>query len=131
MQPRHNKYRQSPTIFSFEPLGNLWEILLQERRGSIVGFSNRLHFVWHVVRLVYVDVTQALPAYDTLNASIYVVQAGFQDYFFPLYDKKATRHSLLDKVQSVVSAITELIDVSPFSVLTLFPTDDTSAFVWH
>ena len=81
-----------------------------------------------------VDVTQALPSYDSLNASIYVVQAGFQDYFFPLYDKKATAQSLLDKVQSVVSAITELIDVSLFSVWTLSPNDKlhyTPALTWH
>lgn len=83
---------------------------------------------------VYVDVTQELPSYDSLNASIYVVQAGFQDYFFPLYDKKATRQSLLDKVQSVVSAITELIDVSLFTVSTPFQNDKlhyTYGFVWH
>ena len=53
------------------------------------------------------DVNQSLPAYESLKTSIYMVQAGFQDYF-PLYDMKATTKSLL----SNVPAISDLVKVS-------------------
>lgn len=89
-----------------------WEVLLRKKK-NLLGILTECA----LCGLVCVDVTQALPSYESLNASMYVVQAGFQDYFFPLYDKTATRQSLLDKVESVVSAIAELIEVSLFLCL--------------
>lgn len=58
---------------------------------------------------------QSLPAVDSLNTSLYFVNAGFQDYFFPLYYKNSTKSQTLDLVDSVVDAIVTAVQV--FSML--------------
>jgi hypothetical protein len=57
-------------------------------------------------------VNQSLPSVDSLNTSLYFVNAGFQDYFFPLYYKNLTASETLDLVDSVVDAINIAIKVS-------------------
>lgn len=57
------------------------------------------------------DVTQELPAFSTLNTSMYAVQAGFQDYFYPLFYETTTASKLLSQVEPVVSAIGDFIQV--------------------
>ena len=42
---------------------------------------------------------------------MYAVQAGFQDYFHPLYYGTATASKLIGQVESVVSAIGDFIQV--------------------
>lgn len=59
-----------------------------------------------------VDVNQFLPSYESLNTSIYMVQAGFQDYFFPLHNMKTTTKLLLRNMPEIVSAISDLLKVS-------------------
>lgn len=58
------------------------------------------------------DVNQSLPESGSLNISMYVVQAGFQDYFFPLYYMKSTTRMLINDVPSVISGISNLLKVS-------------------
>ena len=53
---------------------------------------------------------QVLPAEASLNQSLYMVYAGFHDYF-DLYEKKRTPGEGLDSVPDVASAITTLIEV--------------------
>lgn len=56
-------------------------------------------------------VTQDLPAIDSLNTSLYMVYAGFQDYFFPLYDQTITPRHAVRMVPSVVDAIISAVEV--------------------
>ncbi|KAG0619372.1 hypothetical protein M758_4G135000 [Ceratodon purpureus] len=84
--------------------------------GFNTPFSLNLQLQWlqrYKVRLdLYYQqtyVNQSLPAYDTLNTSLYIVQAGFQDYFFPLYNMKSTSRTLLSNVPEVVYAIRDLL----------------------
>lgn len=51
------------------------------------------------------------PTLASLNTSLYLVYAGYQDYFFDLYDKKVTPRQGLDTVPDVVSAIVDFIEV--------------------
>lgn len=64
--------------------------------------------------MVLAVVAQALPAETSLNQSLYVVYAGFHDYFFDLYEKKLTAAQVLDSVPDVVAAITTAIEVISF-----------------
>lgn len=59
-----------------------------------------------------VDVVQSLPKSSTLNSSLYMVYAGYQDYFFSLYDDILTPTQTLNIVSDVVSAIVSAIQVS-------------------
>ena len=61
-------------------------------------------------------VNQSLPAVDSLNTSLYFVNAGFQDYFFPLYYKNLTTSEALDLVDSVVDAIITAVKVICFTI---------------
>lgn len=54
---------------------------------------------------------ETLPTLASLNSSLYLVYAGYQDYFFDLYDKKVTPRQGLDTVPDVVSAIVDHIEV--------------------
>lgn len=56
-------------------------------------------------------VKETLPSLASLNQSLYMVYAGYQDYFFDLYDKKVTPRQGLDTVPDVVSAIVDHIEV--------------------
>jgi len=58
-----------------------------------------------------VVVVQSLPTIATLNSSLYVVYAGYQDYFFSLYDSSLTPQETLQLVDPVVQAIVDLIEV--------------------
>lgn len=57
-------------------------------------------------------VVQSLPTIATLNSSLYVVYAGYQDYFFSLYESVLTPQETLQLVDPVVQAIVDLIEVS-------------------
>lgn len=60
---------------------------------------------------VFAAVKETLPSLASLNQSLYMVYAGYQDYFFDLYDKKVTPRQGLDTVPDVVSAIVNHIEV--------------------
>nr|PNR55405.1 hypothetical protein PHYPA_006302 [Physcomitrium patens] len=84
--------------------------------GFNTPFSLNYQLQWlrrYKVRLDYYYqqsyVNQSLPSVASLNSSLYIVQAGFQDYFFSLYEQKSTTRRLLTKVDSVVSAIGDLL----------------------
>jgi hypothetical protein len=53
---------------------------------------------------------QSLPKLANISASLYTVWAGYQDYFFSLYDKKLTVGQTLKIVPDVVKAIEEHIE---------------------
>ncbi|KAG0601664.1 hypothetical protein M758_11G130200 [Ceratodon purpureus] len=55
-------------------------------------------------------VAQTLPTEASLNQSLYMVYAGFHDYFFDLYEKKRTPGEGLDSVPDVTAAITTTIE---------------------
>jgi hypothetical protein len=49
---------------------------------------------------------QSLPKLDTFNTSLFVVYAGYQDYFFSLYEQKLTikqTHMIVDDVVKAIS----------------------------
>ena len=73
------------------------------------------------VLFLWPDVTQELPAFSTLNTSMYAVQAGFQDYFHPLFYGTATASQLIGQVESVVSAIGDFIQVFKLIKAVPFP----------
>ena len=56
-------------------------------------------------------VNQSLPTYESFNQSLFMVWAGYQDYFFDLYDGKLTPRQSLDTVPDVVTAITTALEV--------------------
>lgn len=60
----------------------------------------------------FAAVNQSLPSIDSLNTSLYFVNAGFQDYFFPLYYKNLTKSETLELVDTVVDAIVTAVKVS-------------------
>jgi hypothetical protein len=65
-------------------------------------------------------VKETLPTLASLNSSLYLVYAGYQDYFFDLYDKKVTPRQGLDTVPDVVSAIVDHIEViNPQHIISL------------
>lgn len=85
--------------------------------GFNTPFSLDIQLQWlrrYKVRLEYYYnqtwVNQSLPEISTLNTSVYMVQAGFQDYFFPLYYKNSTTKKLLKRVPKVVSAISDMLE---------------------
>lgn len=55
---------------------------------------------------------QVLPAENSVNQSLYVMYAGYHDYFFDLYEKKLTPAKALEAVPDVVDAITTAIEVT-------------------
>lgn len=55
---------------------------------------------------------QSLPKLSTFNESLFVVYAGYQDYFSSLYDKTLTIKQTKKIVPDVVEAIEDLIEVS-------------------
>ncbi|XP_073385026.1 GDSL esterase/lipase At4g01130-like [Physcomitrium patens] len=55
-------------------------------------------------------VQTTLPAENSLNQSLYMMYAGFQYYFFDLYEKKLTPGQGLDTVPDVVDAINTAIE---------------------
>lgn len=62
-------------------------------------------------------VNQSLPSLQSLNASLYMVNAGYQDYFFSLYNQTLIPAQALDIVPSVVDAIITAIRVSLNSLI--------------
>lgn len=54
---------------------------------------------------------QSLPKLSTFNQSLFVVYAGYQDYFFSLYDKELSIKETKNIVKDVVNAIGDLIVV--------------------
>ncbi|KAG0575663.1 hypothetical protein KC19_5G021500 [Ceratodon purpureus] len=84
----------------------------RQMSGFNSPFSLNIQVSWlerYKVRLEFyyeqIAVNQTLPAVDSLNTSLYFVNAGFQDYFFPLYYKEITAKEALELVDSVVGAI--------------------------
>lgn len=82
-------------------------------------FSLDVQFEWlerTKVRYSYYErqdpviVVQSLPTLATLNSSLYVVYAGYQDYFFSLYDSVLSPRETLSIVGSVVDAVVELVE---------------------
>lgn len=59
---------------------------------------------------------QSLPKLATFNESLFVVYAGYQDYFFSLYDKTLTVSQTKKIVPDVIKAIEDLIVVSPLGL---------------
>jgi alpha-L-fucosidase len=55
---------------------------------------------------------QSLPLLSTFNESLFLVYAGYQDYFFSLYDKTLTVKQTKKIVPDVVKAIEDLIVVT-------------------
>jgi len=87
--------------------------------GFHTPFSLDVQLEWLVrykVRLSFYEnqdpviVVQSLPTIATLNSSLYVVYAGYQDYFFSLYDSALTPQETLQLVDPVVQAIVDLIE---------------------
>lgn len=62
--------------------------------------------MWNVV-----VVSQKLPFLNQTGESLYLVYAGYQDYFFSLYDSLVTPSQALAIVPDVVQAISTLIEV--------------------
>lgn len=62
-------------------------------------------------------VNQSLPSLQSLNASLYMVNAGYQDYFFSLYNQTLIPAQALDIVPSVVDAIITAIRVRRISLI--------------
>lgn len=55
---------------------------------------------------------QSLPKLASVNASLFLVWSGYQDYFFSLYDKALSPSKTKKIVPDVVEAIEELLVVS-------------------
>jgi len=55
---------------------------------------------------------QSLPKLSTFNESLFQVYAGYQDYFFSLYEQKLSIKQTKKIVPDVVKAIEDLIVVS-------------------
>jgi hypothetical protein len=62
-------------------------------------------------------VVQKLPFLNQTSESLYLVYAGYQDYFFSLYDSILTPRQTLTIVPDVVQSISNLIEVSKNSWL--------------
>lgn len=56
--------------------------------------------------------SQSLPFLNNTGKSLYLIYAGFQDYFMSLYDNTLTPQQALLIVPDVVKAIEYLVDVS-------------------
>uniref|UniRef100_A0A7I4BN57 GDSL esterase/lipase n=1 Tax=Physcomitrium patens TaxID=3218 RepID=A0A7I4BN57_PHYPA len=55
-------------------------------------------------------VVQPLPTLNSINQSLFLVYAGYQDYFYSLYDKTLTPRQALNIVEEVVESIGTLIE---------------------
>lgn len=55
---------------------------------------------------------QKLPFLNQSSESLYLVYAGYQDYFFSLYDSILTPRQSLTIVPDVVQAISDHVEVS-------------------
>lgn len=99
-------------------------------RFNFMRYSNHLLFSADVILIklyVILVATQPLPTVESLNSSLYVVNAGFQDYITILSNRTMTpseaHDRALEMVPSVVHAIIEAVQVrllltcSPFIVL--------------
>jgi alpha-L-fucosidase len=86
--------------------------------------------LWFYENMNYGIVTQSLPFLNNTGKSLYVVYAGYQDYFMSLYDNTLTPREALLIVPDVVKAIERLIEklvtvqtfVPPTNVQVTFPT---------
>lgn len=59
---------------------------------------------------------QPLPTLNSINQSLFLVYAGYQDYFYSLYDKTLTPRQALNIVEEVVESIGTLIEVNSISL---------------
>jgi hypothetical protein len=64
---------------------------------------------------------QSLPKLSTFNESLFVVYAGYQDYFFSLYDGSLTIKQTKKIIPDVVKAIEDHIVVSSRLLLHRLP----------
>lgn len=87
-------------------------ILSISRLYRALWHMSRINMIRSVLRFVaWAVVVQNLPTIATLNTSLYVVYAGYQDYFFSLYESVLTPQETLQLVTPVVEAIVDLIEV--------------------
>lgn len=56
-------------------------------------------------------VVQPLPTLNSVNQSLFLVYAGYQDYFYSLYDETLTPRQTLNIVEEVVESIGTHIEV--------------------